>query len=308
MKPKISVVIITFNQQDCIVNALDSLICQKEWIYEIIVSDDCSKDNTWQVVVDYAKNYSDFIKPFQNEKNLGIYGNMLAGYKRASGNVISHLSGDDIFLPGCCEKAYKYLESSNILDKCFTLYMNRRRHFADRRPDYTFNNHLAVSERRMSYALRKNICEESFFSPKILNRCVPPTDLGKCGDIYWCLSEMYYSDIVLYLDSNSVQYNAGIGVSVTASLRKTRESELLVYGKILRDNELKFGHHDLQYVKYQLCKSESYFNPSIYYLFRSTCEFLKSIDFSLGIRYIGFFEHLKYIFRYIPYMVGLKRI
>lgn len=257
---------------------------------------------------EYAERFPGLVKHYKNERNLGIYGNLLAGYKRATGNVIATLSGDDEYVDGCFETAVKFIEKHDILDKVFHVYFNRRRHFADNRPDYTFRNNLVLSPRRLSFALRHYICEPTFFSPKLLDRCVPPINLGKCGDVYWCLSRMFYSDVVLFCDSTSVVYNAGIGVSVTASLRKTRESEKLVFQKILNENEMGFKHKDLNYVKYQLYRSESYFNPSLKHVFMSTLMFFKGVDLSLGWRYTGLTEHVKYLFRYLPYVLKNKSI
>lgn len=305
---KISVVVITYNQQDCIAKALESLTCQKDWIYEIVISDDCSKDNTWQVVNEYASKYPGLIKPFQNEKNLGIYGNMLVGYKRATGNVIATLSGDDEYMPDCCEKAVKFLEEQEVLDKVFHLYFNRRRHFADNRPNYTFKNKLAASPRRMSYAIRRFISEPTFFSPQILDRCVPPSDLGKCGDFYWNLNRMYHSDVVLYYDATSVIYNAGIGVSVTVSKRKTRDSERLVFNRIISKNEMQFSIKDLNYVRYLLLCTESYYKASWSFLFSTTWALMKSVDFSLGLNHIGIENHFKYLARYVMFLKAGGRL
>lgn len=300
---KISVVIITYNQAHCITKALDSITCQKEWVHEIIVSDDCSKDNTWQIVNEYALHYPDLVKPYRNEHNLGIYGNMLAGYKRATGNVIASLAGDDEYMSDCFEKARKYLEEQNVVDKVFALYFDRKRTFADRRPNYTFRNNLVISERRMSYALRHQICEASFFSPQILERCVPPTDLGICGDVYWLLSILFYADVVLYCNAISVIYNAGIGVSVTESSRKFHESDRLVYTRILEKKEFRFSKKDIKYAQYELHRNNAYCNPSFVYLLSTTWRFMKSIDFSLGIRHIGVFNHIKFIARYLVILI-----
>lgn len=301
-KAKISVVVITYNQQDCITKALDSLTCQKEWIYEIVISDDCSKDNTWQVVNEYAERFPNLVKPYRNETNLGIYGNMLAGYRRATGNVIATLSGDDEYVDGCFEKACKYLEEQEVLDKVFHLYFNRRRHFFDNRPDYTFKNNLVTSPRRLSYAVRSYTCEPTFFSPKILERCVPPTDLGKCGDIYWTLNRMFHSDVILYYNETSVIYNAGIGVSVTVSKRKTRDSERLVFNKLIEGSEIKFNKKDLNFLRYRLLCTESYYKASWTFLLSTTWALFQSLDFSLGLNHLGFGKHIKYLFRYMMFL------
>ena len=49
---KINVLIITYNQEDLIKRAIDSILCQKEYgLNKIVVSDDCSSDNTWNVLM-----------------------------------------------------------------------------------------------------------------------------------------------------------------------------------------------------------------------------------------------------------------
>ena len=93
--PKISVMIITYNQEKLIGRALDSLLCQKEFIYEICINDDCSKDNTWNVLQEYARNYPDLVKPVENEHNLGIFQNIEAVWKRPSGDMVYLMAGDD---------------------------------------------------------------------------------------------------------------------------------------------------------------------------------------------------------------------
>ena len=58
MYPRISVVIITYKQQDLISRAIDSVLCQKEYgLKEIVISDDCSPDNTWSVLNNYSNKY-----------------------------------------------------------------------------------------------------------------------------------------------------------------------------------------------------------------------------------------------------------
>ena len=60
--PRISVLVITYKQQDIVGRTLDSLLAQKDYLYEICLSDDCSPDNTWQVLLNYQKQYPDLIK------------------------------------------------------------------------------------------------------------------------------------------------------------------------------------------------------------------------------------------------------
>ena len=93
--PRISVGVITYKQEKIVSRALDSLLAQKDYIYEICVSDDCSPDNTWQVLLDYQGRYPDFIKLRRNERNVGIFENIELRRTMLTGDIVYTLAGDD---------------------------------------------------------------------------------------------------------------------------------------------------------------------------------------------------------------------
>lgn len=93
--PKISVLVITYRQEQLISRALDSLIAQKDYIYEICVSDDCSPDNTWTVIQEYQDKYPYLFKLNRNEVNLGIFENIEKVWSMPTGDAVFFLSGDD---------------------------------------------------------------------------------------------------------------------------------------------------------------------------------------------------------------------
>lgn len=98
--PKISVMIVTYNQEDLISETLDSVLLQGYENLEIVVADDCSTDNNQAVILDYQKRYPDIIVPVLNKKNLGITGNSNAAFFACTGDLVAVLGGDDLFLPG----------------------------------------------------------------------------------------------------------------------------------------------------------------------------------------------------------------
>ena len=71
-KPKVSICIVTYNQQNFISDALSSALSQKtDFDYEIIVGDDNSTDNTKIIISEYQKKYPKIIKPvYNNTPNL----------------------------------------------------------------------------------------------------------------------------------------------------------------------------------------------------------------------------------------------
>lgn len=112
--PKISVLVITFNQQDLIGRALESILIQNEYVHEIIICDDCSTDKNWQVILDYTNKYPDLIKPFRNEHNLGIFENIEKCWGLPTGDINYFIDGDDVAGEGWFKTVVEYIQDNNI--------------------------------------------------------------------------------------------------------------------------------------------------------------------------------------------------
>ncbi len=101
-EPLVSVVIITYRSALFVTETLDSIYAQTYKNIELVVSDDCSADNTVAVVKDWIEAHR---HRFTNcilragEQNLGITGNVNAGVKCATGHYVKLLAGDDLLLP-----------------------------------------------------------------------------------------------------------------------------------------------------------------------------------------------------------------
>ena len=98
-KPLVSIWMPSYYAGNYIAEAIESVLCQKtDYPYEIVINDDASGDNTWDVILEYAKKYPDIIHAVRNEKNLGLSANVLATKKRCRGKYIVNLSGDDYWI------------------------------------------------------------------------------------------------------------------------------------------------------------------------------------------------------------------
>lgn len=94
--PLITTIIITYNHQEYIAEAIESAIVQVgEFRHEILISDDCSTDKTREVIKSYANKYPNLIKDISSEKNLGISNNLKKCFDAAQGEYIAILEGDD---------------------------------------------------------------------------------------------------------------------------------------------------------------------------------------------------------------------
>lgn len=100
--PLASIALICYNQENTIVDALQSLVTQDYDHFELIISDDCSTDTTVDLIENFIKNtQSDKLKIRLNvnDINLGIGGNLAKAVSMCAGEFIIPASGDDISIP-----------------------------------------------------------------------------------------------------------------------------------------------------------------------------------------------------------------
>lgn len=104
-KPKVSIIIPTYNRAHYIYEAVESVFAQTYKNYEIIIIDDGSTDNTRETL----KRYGDRIQYFY-QKNMGPPAAMNAGVRRAKGEYYVILGDDDALMPDMLERQVGVLE------------------------------------------------------------------------------------------------------------------------------------------------------------------------------------------------------
>lgn len=93
---KLSIVLISYKQEKYIRTAIDSILNQKvNFKYELLLADDCSPDNTMNILKEYKKKYPNIIKILERKKNLGASNNLLDACFKTKGEYITILEGDD---------------------------------------------------------------------------------------------------------------------------------------------------------------------------------------------------------------------
>lgn len=109
---KVSVCVVTYNQEPYVAHCLQSLIDQQtSFDVEIIVADDCSKDGTQAVIQRFVDAYPDRIRAILQPVNVGANANYLAVHDAAQGEYIAHMDGDDYALPGKLQMQADLLDS-----------------------------------------------------------------------------------------------------------------------------------------------------------------------------------------------------
>lgn len=98
-----------YNCAPTLQEALDSLYAQTFQDFEIILCDDGSKDNTYDVALDNQRQHANIVL-LRNEQNLGLNATLNKCLAVAKGEYIARMDGDDISLPTRFEKQVKFLD------------------------------------------------------------------------------------------------------------------------------------------------------------------------------------------------------
>lgn len=120
-KPLVSVLMLTYNQEQFIEQALESALSQKtNFPYEIVIGDDYSTDNTRTILKKYQKKFPNTIKLLFNKRNLKPTKNLMSVYKHCKGKYVALLEGDDYWTnPRKLQKQVDLLESHPRYTVCY---------------------------------------------------------------------------------------------------------------------------------------------------------------------------------------------
>lgn len=123
---KLSIVVPVFNMaaEKKLEYCLDSLVAQTVADYEIIAVDDCSTDESWEILKDYEKRFPGKFRALHLEENKHQGGAKNAGLKLAQGEWIGFIDSDDWITPDMYERLIGRAESTGAdlvgCDYCLT--------------------------------------------------------------------------------------------------------------------------------------------------------------------------------------------
>ena len=117
--PLVSIIIPAYNRAHTIKMTLDSVLNQTYKNYEVIIVDDNSKDNTYEVVKPYL---SDNIFYYKNEKNLGGGKSRNVGVEHSKGSILAFLDSDDEWLPEKLEKQVNIFMTNEDIALVYTKF------------------------------------------------------------------------------------------------------------------------------------------------------------------------------------------
>lgn len=107
---KISIIMATYNAEDTLRQAIQSVVKQNYQQTELIVIDGQSTDGT----IDIIKEYEQYITYWTSEPDAGVYDAMNKGISKATGDVIAFLNSDDWYEDNAFEQVSAYFEQNEI--------------------------------------------------------------------------------------------------------------------------------------------------------------------------------------------------
>ncbi|WP_447968282.1 glycosyltransferase [Nitrospira sp. M1] len=158
--PSISVLMPNYNHAQYLEKALQSILAQSFQPMEIIVVDDCSTDNSWEMIQEIASRYS-ILRVVRNDQNHGAVFSVGRALSLATGDYVYCLSADDMVFSGFFEKSILLLEQhpeaglctsdpvtfesqSNEVIRSFLSWSSEPTFFtSDRLPDVLHGDHIS---------------------------------------------------------------------------------------------------------------------------------------------------------------------
>ena len=112
MKKIVDVLLATYNGEKYLREQIDSILNQTYKDIRLIISDDCSKDNTRKILKEYEEK-DDRVKVYYQEKNLGYVRNFEFLLEKVENDLYMLSDQDDVWLEEKIEKSVKKLEEDN---------------------------------------------------------------------------------------------------------------------------------------------------------------------------------------------------
>ena len=243
---KISVIIPLYNKEKFIKKTINSLTNQDYNNLEIIIVDDCSTDNSFEIVSNLIRNRSK-IKLYKNSKNSGVSFSRNEGLSKATGEYILFLDADDYIIDSNFFKIIeKNIELSNP-DFIFLQrnYYNKRLHPKNKIFKFNLNN-ISMSYYRVKmsdrFILKYNFpvggSGSAIIKKKLLVNISFDEKLNHYEDWLFFTQVLFKSKVVTFYNHPAIYINYDIN-SLSKAFIKTNNPKISPYYTYLVNNNLK---------------------------------------------------------------------
>lgn len=162
MNTLVSVITSVYNEEEHISEMISSILNQTYQNWELIIIDDASSDDTWNII----SSYDDIrVHAIKNKSNLGLTKNLNTCIGLAKGKYVLRIDGDDIAYPRRIEQQYAFMESHPdiALSGCFMKAFGEENYIADIWTDSDFLRLMLTLNPVVyhpTFIIRKSIIDE----------------------------------------------------------------------------------------------------------------------------------------------------
>ena len=286
MKIRHSVIIITYNQENLISRTLASILNQKHLVHEIIISDDCSTDNTWDRIMAWKEEFPKIIKAYRNSKNLGIIANTESTFTKTTGDLIWYIAGDDELCFGIFECANRiiYNNKIDVERDSYTLYFDYKKVEPNGKSRVVTNdrvntdNIISLKIRQLisnrTSAISKNVFSQ-FYSVR--------KDIGIMADGLIDIQTQLFSSNNYYQPFVGSIYYESIGISSRVSTDDLNKSEILFLTELMTFDQL--NDSDIKWIQYRISQLLFFLNRDKRSFISYCKKFRKGVTLKFGFNF-----------------------
>ena len=286
MIPKFSILMITYNQENVISRSIESLLKQKEFIYEICISDDSSSDKTWDILQDYSVKYPGLFKLNRNSHNKGIFENNEVVGKMPTGDLIYGMAGDDEIGPNWLDNVSAYIAEKRID------YINESICICGNYQCVYPNGDILTNKKNKNVLLnvpairlyeRGLICPRGCVYSKHILEKTENVSQGKSfiAENAQDCQLFLFANSYFYINVVSNIYYSGIGVSANMTdERKAQHEQTMVYAfEFLKKKNAPLTKKDWNLPQLNIAQKHMRWNPSMRNLLKLTYYIINVFDF-----------------------------
>lgn len=284
----INVLIIAYKQEKLIGRALESILVQKQYgLSKIVVCDDCSPDNTWDVLKKYSKEYPEIIEVYRSEPNKGIYGNAWeVTCKRGDADFYYMMAGDDALCDGWFKAVQQFL-SGKVIKPCeqSICIFSDWKLVTPGNVERVYKQDLVTkrSVDALSLRIRGLICGRSMLQSNALIAQQTPVDLANGvskAEKFFEFQPVMHAKHVLYCPYVGSMYFSGIGISTTAHSVEYRKG-IIEANRCFLDT-FKLKKKDANHIRYKMAYQEFQLSHSFLWYCKMLWFYMISIDTNIG--------------------------
>lgn len=269
-----SVLLITYNQEEYIEEAITSVLNQTQLPEELIILDDCSTDKNWEIITSYSNKHPNLIIAHRNENNIGLIESLNKIRQLYNGNVISFLAGDDKLGPNAILSINETIIKNNYnpeIDPFIIITNSAHLHHNGK---YTLwdnfrERHISAIKTRLRYGLSYRGVG---FSSALLQQCPSEAyffnkypEIGYSADLLKGFEEVIYSKYLKYINVVGSVYRLNVGVTSYDRIKEKKKwtTHRAVYSIVAERYATYFDKSDRLFVKFILSGDLFKIEPSI---------------------------------------------